>query len=312
MGKGSRIRKERAAKRKQEAAAKEAAAHAASGLFGIQARGGPFGAAPPWKQPNSLDEAMAQLREFMKAMPQLIVCGRVGLEPLTIAQRRELLSGVNLFDALETIARLQGRWGWSPSLRHSARTSSRPTSSPAATVRRADRRASWSHRTKTYSRPPRATAQLQREIIEYASTDDTAPAVDRNTLVHMLLSVTTEQNLDQEFAGDVATEAEIARLERELPKMGLKEMLEYSQRLIPDEVASNLFNMPSKYEMVLSDTHDVWFAPSGREIQDDGAGRDPRRSVQDRHRRRIARRPATWSSHREAQRRHASGQVHPR
>jgi hypothetical protein len=45
-------------------------------------RRGPFGGAPQWKQPNSLEEAITQLQEFMKAMPQWIVCGRVGLTPL--------------------------------------------------------------------------------------------------------------------------------------------------------------------------------------------------------------------------------------
>ena len=74
---------------------------------------------------------------------------------------------------------------------------------------------------------------MQREIIEYASADETAAAIDRNTLVHMLLSITTEQNLDPEFAGDVPTQDEIAKLEREMPKMGLEEMLEYAERAHP-------------------------------------------------------------------------------
>jgi hypothetical protein len=32
------------------------------------------------------------------------------MKPLTEAQRHELLSGANLFDALETVGRLLGRW----------------------------------------------------------------------------------------------------------------------------------------------------------------------------------------------------------
>lgn len=73
-------------------------------------------------------------------------------------------------------------------------------------------------------------AQLQREVIESASADESAATIDRNTLVHMLLSITTEQNLDSEFARDVPTEAEIAKLEREMPKMNLEEMLKYIER----------------------------------------------------------------------------------
>lgn len=50
------------------------------------------------------------MRSFMESMPRLIVCGRLGLKPLTEAQRRVVLAGANLYDAVETIARLQGRW----------------------------------------------------------------------------------------------------------------------------------------------------------------------------------------------------------
>ena len=89
---------------------------------------------------------------------------------------------------------------------------------------------------------PRATAQLQREIIEYASADEAAPSIDLDTLVHMLLSITSEQNMRSEFAGDVPTDAEVAKLQRELPKMGLEETHEYAKPLIQDEIASSLFN----------------------------------------------------------------------
>ena len=116
---------------------------------------------------------------------------------------------------------------------------------------------------------------MQREIIEYASTDESALPIDRNTLVHILLSITSEQNGSDEFAGDVPTPDEIAKLEREIPKMGMEEMLEYAKKLIPDEVASNLFNMPTKYEMLLSNTYDLWFAPWAEKSKTTGLGDTP-------------------------------------
>ena len=96
---------------------------------------------------------------------------------------------------------------------------------------------------------PRATAQLLREIMEYASADHAMPAIDRNTLTHLLLSITTEQDSSDEFAGVVPTVDEIAALERRLPKMDADETLEYPERLIQDEIASSLFNDPLKLEM---------------------------------------------------------------
>jgi hypothetical protein len=88
------------------------------------------------------------------------------------------------------------------------------------------------------SRFPRVasgTAQLQREIIESASADEVAPSIDLNTFVHMLLSDTRP-----EFTGDMPTKTEMARLERDVPKMGLEETLEYAKTIIP-----NLARLPT-------------------------------------------------------------------
>lgn len=268
MGKGARNRRERAEKLEQKAA------QASGGTFGLQPHGGPFGAAPPWKQPSTTDEAIDQMKQFMESMPQLIVCGRVGLKPLTETQRRELLSGVDLFNALETVSRLQGRWDVAFT------TTQRPDIVEAEFLaagnddacKRARKRVMEHHDLLV---SPRAIAQLQREIIESASVEATAETIDRNTLVRILLSITSEQNSSPEFDGDVPTPDEIAKLERELPKMGLAEMLEYAKKLIPDEVASNLYNMPSKYEMVLSNTYDLWFAPWAEKSNTTGLGETP-------------------------------------
>lgn len=260
MGKGARIRKEREEKRAQEA---------------IQAMGGgPLSVAPPWKRPSTPEEAIDQMRQFMESMPQLIVCGRIGLEPLTKIQRRELLSGVDLFDALTTVARLQGRWDVAVT------TTQRPdlveadflSTGTGQACQRARKRVTEHHDLLV---SPRATAQLQREIIESASVDETAAAIDHNTLVHILLSITSEQNSRPEFASDVPDPAEIERFEREIRSMGLPEMLEYAKTLIPDEVASSLYNMSSKYEMVLSNTYDLWFAPWAPKSKTTGLGATP-------------------------------------
>jgi hypothetical protein len=266
MSKGARIRRERAAKREQ------ARVQAPGGMVNIQALNGPFGAAPRWKQPNSPEEAITQVAEYMKSLPKLIVCGQLGLDPLPEAERRELLSGYSLFDALETVSRLQSRWdvAFTTTQRPDIVEADFLADGDGEACRRARERV-MQHRSFLVS--PRATAQLQREIIESASSDESAATIGRNNLVHMLLSITTEQNLDSEFAGDVPTEAEVAKLEREIPKMNLEDMLKYIERLIPDEVASNLFNLPLKYEMLLSNTYDVWFTawPSRSKITGLGA-----------------------------------------
>jgi hypothetical protein len=58
----------------------------------------------PGTPPVGGGDEISQLMQFLKSQPQLIVCGRLGLQPLSDARRRDLPAGVNLFDALETIA----------------------------------------------------------------------------------------------------------------------------------------------------------------------------------------------------------------
>lgn len=217
---------------------------------------------------------MRQMTQFMQSMPQLIVCGRLGLTPLTGMQRRELLSGADLFDALETVSRLQGRWdvAFTTTQRPDVVEAEFLGAGRGEACRRARKRVTEHHDLLI---SPRATAQLLREIIESASVEESAEAIDRNTLVHILLSITSEQNSVPGFAGDVPTPDEIAKIEREMPKKSLEELLEYARKFIPDEVASNLYNMPAKYEMVLSNTYDLWFAPWAEKSKTSGLGATP-------------------------------------
>jgi hypothetical protein len=212
---------------------------------------------------------------FMQAQPQLIVCGQFGLKPLTDDERRELLAGINLYDALETVARVQGQWDVAYTTTQRVDLVEGDFLAGGGTEGVCERVLNRMVIYGDHLISPRATAQLQREIIEYASADEAAPSVDLDTLVHMLLSITSEQNMDPEFAGDVPTAAEVAKLQRELPKMGLEETHEYAKPLIQNEIASSLFNQPLKYEIVLSNTYDLWFTAWAPRSNITGLGATP-------------------------------------
>jgi hypothetical protein len=224
--------------------------------------------------PGTGGDEISKLMQFLKSQPQLIVCGRLGMQPLSDARRRELLANVSLFDALETVARLQGRWdvAYTTTQRPDIVEADFLARGTGEACRRARKRV-VTHRDMLVS--PRATAQLQREIIEHASADDAAPSIDLNLLVHMLLSITSEQNMQSEFAGDVPTGAESAKLARVVPKMGLEETHEYAKPLIAEETASSLFNLPLKYEIVLSNTYDLWFTAWASRSKTTGLGATP-------------------------------------
>lgn len=276
MGKGARIRKERAEKRDQKAAQLK------------RGKANPKATAnqPPWPPPANMpqfglskvtpsDDPISKVMSFLNSQPQLIVCGLFGLDPLPYEERRELLGGASLYDALETVARVQTQWDVAYSTTRGVRD---VEGDFLASGREGGLCEKVLNRIITCGDmliSPRATAQLQREIIEYASADHAAPAIDRDTLIHLLLSITTEQNLNSEFAGDVPTADEIAKLQHKLPKMGLEEMHEYAKPHIQGEIASALFNSPLRLEIVLSNTYDLWFTGWAPRSKTTGLGATP-------------------------------------
>lgn len=269
MGKGARIRRERAAKREQEGARSPGPKAGAKG-----------GSMPPWMPApgatvGDADDEITKIGQFLNAQPQLIVCGHLGLEPLTDEKRRDVLASVNLYDALETVARLQGQWDVAYTTTQRVDLVEGDFLQGGGTGGLCERAVNRMIVYGDHFISPQVTAQLQREIIEFASTDDAAPPIDRNALTHLLLSITSEQNTRPEFAGDVPTPAEIAKLQRDMPKMGLDEMLEYIKTIVPDEVASSLFNHPLKYQIVVSNTFDIWLSEWSPRSKTTGLGATP-------------------------------------
>ena len=62
--------------------------------------------------------------------------------------------------------------------------------------------------------------------------------------------------------------------------------------------------MPSKYEMVLSNTYDVWFAPWAEKSKTTGLGATPAEAFKIGTGVELLDRAATWPSHHQAQHRH--------
>jgi hypothetical protein len=269
MSKRARIRRERAKQRKQHG----------SGGSGPKV-GAIFGGPPPWMPaPGATvadaDAEITKIGQFLSAQPNLMVCGHLGLTPLTENDRRDLLAGISLYDALETVAVLQGQWDVAYATTQRVDVVEGDFLEGGGTRGVCERALNRIVVYGDHLISPRATAQLQREIIEFAEHDDAAPPIDRNVLTHLLLSITSEQNMRPDFAGDVPTPAEIARLQRDIPKMGLEEMLEFLKTVVPDEVASSLFNQPLKYQIAVSNTFDLWFSGWAPRSKTTGLGATP-------------------------------------
>ncbi len=266
MGKGARIRRERGEKREQEGARNPR-----------PKAGRTSGSMPPWMPPPATGDGdiIGQLMQFFGAQPRLMVCGQLGLEPLTDAKRRDLLASVNLYEALETVARVQGQWDVAYTTTQRIDDVEGEFLAGGGTEGVCEKARNRIVIYGDHLISPRATAQLQREIIEYASADSAAPPIDRNILVHILLSITSEQNTSPEFSGDVPNDEEVAELQRTLPTMGFEETLEFAKPHIQNEIASSLFNQPLKYEIVLSNTDDLWFTAWHPRSKTTGLGATP-------------------------------------
>jgi hypothetical protein len=107
--------------------------------------------------------------------------------------------------------------------------------------------------------PPQTTVQLMRELLETDHPDDPTEPLDAETLVHLLLSITTEQWTREEFARDVPTKREIEQLSEEIASLNQEETIARMHEFLPDEVATMLFNAPAKKEVVQANTYDTWF-----------------------------------------------------
>lgn len=224
---------------------------------------------------SGADAEITKIGQFLNAQPQLIVCGMFGLTPLTEDERRALLGSVSLWDAIATVADLQGRWDIAYTTTQRVELVEGDFLEGGGAGGLCEKAVNRMLIYGDHLISPRATAQLQREIIEYASVDRAATLIDRNTLVHLLLSITSEQNMRAEFAGDVPTAAENEKLQRDMSKMGLDEMLEYLKTIVPDEVATALFNDPRKYQIVVSNTFDMWFSAWSPRSTTTGLGATP-------------------------------------
>ncbi|GAB7146268.1 hypothetical protein [Mycobacterium riyadhense] len=265
MGKGARIRRERAAKYEQEGPRSPGRRAGANG-----------GSMPPTAASvGGEGDMISQLMQFLGQQPQLMVCGQLGLKPLTDDKRRDLLDSVKLYDALETVACVQGQWDVAYTTTHRVDLVEGDFLAGGGTGGVCEKARNRIVAYGDHLISPRATAQLQREIIEYASTDEAAPSIDLDTLVHMLLSITSEQNSAPEFTGDVPTADEVRSWQRKLPNMGLEETHEYAKPHIQNEIASSLFNHPLKYEIVLSNTDDLWFTTWHPRSETTGLGATP-------------------------------------
>jgi hypothetical protein len=203
-----------------------------------------------------------------------IVCGAVRVPILTEDVRRDLLAKVDLYDTVMVLSELNRAFDITAATAFN-------NLARVQLVFIADARQPWVDRVRNRIEQghrlvtPPATAQLIREAIEYGSATTDAVKIDKNTLVHMMLSVTSEQNMRPEVAGDVPSRHWIREHATKVAGFDQDQTMAAAGTIIPDIVARQLFNDTLKLEMLLSNTHDTWFRPWPARTKAAGLGATP-------------------------------------
>lgn len=202
-------------------------------------------------------EAGPVLQSMQQNQPMVIVAGMVGITPLNEAERRSLLAEVDTQDALIRLATIQARWDIASTTHWNLK--------PLHLELLADASADWAPAVQTevgrgnVFAAPQVTVQLMRELLETKPTSTRPLAADE--LVHLLISVATEQQTTSDFESDVPTAAEVAALDKKYQAMDPADLIALSQELLHDRAANMLFNAPRKIECLKADVVDFWYSP---------------------------------------------------
>lgn len=149
------------------------------------------------------------LRSIQQSQPMLIAAGEAEVTALNEGERRAFLAEIDVADALTRVASIQAKWdvasttNWNLEPLHTElllRAEGHWVPAMRAEVRKG----------RVFA-IPQVTAQLMRELLETDSSG--AKMLAAGDLVHLLLSIATEQMASAEFESDVPTSTEMASLE---------------------------------------------------------------------------------------------------
>lgn len=203
----------------------------------------------------------------------VIVCGNVGLSPLSAAERAATLSALDARQTLSVVATLYSQFDIARNLHGQVQTIELRVL--------AEIEASWANQVAAQVRggdhllTPRSLGPLLREILEHGTIDPTRPTLNNELMAQLLLSISSEQQSHPTFAGDVPTAQEIKEAEARTFQMDLDATRIALRELIPDEIASYLYDDILNLQILQAKTYDTWFAPWPINVTDPLLGETP-------------------------------------
>lgn len=186
----------------------------------------------------------------------VIVAGAVGVPALRADERCALLSDIDTREALSRVAKLQADWDIASTTHWDVKPLQRTLLSTVT--------APWGAAVRdeveagNILTSPQMTVQLMRELLECESTSPEPLSGD--DLVHLLISIASEQQVVDWFDSDTPSAAEFAALDAKFKAMDPGDLNALNQDMLSSLGASALFNAPRKIESYKADTYDFWYS----------------------------------------------------
>jgi hypothetical protein len=225
----------------------------------------------PAMSPAGRSMANSAAAKLLK-QPMVLVCGSVGIDALSEAERREIYKLIDVTGAIAMVADLQAKLDIATTTDWNTRRIELQLLNGVHGAWTARARAQIMKQDRLVS--PQASMQLLRELLESDVTDQ-GEQLDHGTLVRLLLSIHTEQQSRPEFGADVPSRREIDRLAEEISAFDEAQMLTRLRELLPDQAAAMLFNAPLKLEVAHANAINIWFAPWPDKVNESRFGRSP-------------------------------------
>ncbi|WP_280338504.1 hypothetical protein [Nocardia neocaledoniensis] len=227
---------------------------------------------PRARQPETFEDWAQQMAGVVDFGPRTIVAGEVGAELIAERDRHEMLAGTNTDLLLTELAQLQRELDIAITTDWNTKKIEQKFVDSLST--------SWASNLRSLIdsghrlAPPVTVTQLIREAIEFGSFG-VENELDRETICLLLLSISSEQQRDKRFAGDIPTVSERNAVEKEMAGLDAEALYRLMRDMLVDEVAAMLFNAPLKLEVVQATTFETWFSLWPSRVTNPTLGKTP-------------------------------------
>ena len=204
----------------------------------------------------------------MQRQPMVIVAGAVGAAALSGEDRRALLGSIDTREALSKVAKIQADWDIASTTHWDVK--------PLQLTLLSTAQAPWVAAVRNQVEAgniltsPQVTVQLMREVLECEST--LSEPLSGDDLVHLLISIASEQQILDWFESDVPSAAEFAALDAKFKVMAPDDLNALNHDMLSSLGASALFNAPRKIESYKADTYDFWYSEWSERAADELGG----------------------------------------